>query len=119
MSSRRAFIIHGWSGSPGEGWLPWLGRELEQRDFSVVRPAMPSTDAPKINAWVEHLRDIVGFVDAHTYFVGHSIGCQTILRYLETLPRDSRVGGVDASYGRRHAYRAGARDCGALAHQAD
>lgn len=26
--------------------------------------------------------------------VGHSIGCQTILRYLEGLPRDEKVGGA-------------------------
>lgn len=94
MSSRRAFIVHGWGGHPQEGWFPWLGRELEQRDFSVVCPAMPDTDAPKIDAWVEHLRGLVGSVDSDTHFIGHSIGCQTILRYLEALPRDSRIGGV-------------------------
>lgn len=94
MSSRRAFIIHGWGGSPDEGWFPWLERELEQRGFSVVRPAMPNTDAPELKAWVEHLRGLVGSVDSDTYFVGHSIGCQTILRYLEVLPRNSRIGGV-------------------------
>ena len=94
MSIRRAFIIHGWGGYPDEGWLPWLGRELKRHQFSVVRPAMPDTDAPKIDAWVEHLRSLVGSIDSHTHFIGHSIGCQAILRYLEALPRDSRIGGV-------------------------
>ena len=29
-----------------------------------------------------------------TYFVGHSIGCQTILRYLDSLPQNTKVGGA-------------------------
>ncbi len=36
-----------------------------------------------------------GHHNENTYFVGHSIGCQTILRYLESLPADKKVGGVN------------------------
>jgi predicted alpha/beta hydrolase family esterase len=32
--------------------------------------------------------------DAETHFVGHSIGCQTVLRYLASLPKDSHAGRV-------------------------
>ena len=32
--------------------------------------------------------------DKNTYFIGHSIGCQTILRYLESLPKGVKVGGA-------------------------
>jgi len=35
---------------------------------------------------------VVGRPDKDSYFVGHSIGCQTIMRYLETI--DSTVGGI-------------------------
>lgn len=28
MMTRRAFIIHGWEGYPGEGWFPWLKKEI-------------------------------------------------------------------------------------------
>ena len=92
--SKRAFIIHGWDGYPDEGWFPWLKNELEQKDFQVQVPAMPEPAEPKIEAWVSHLSKIVGDVDENTFFVGHSIGCQTILRYLESLPADKKVGGV-------------------------
>ncbi len=91
---KRVFIIHGWDGYPEEGWFPWLKEELEQEDFVVQVPSMPNAKAPKIDSWVSFLKKIVGKPDKETFFVGHSIGCQTILRYLETLPMDIKVGGV-------------------------
>lgn len=92
--TKRVFIIHGWDGYPEEGWFPWLKTELEKNGFRVHVPAMPEAAQPKIDAWVSHLSKVVGDVDENTYFVGHSIGCQTILRYLENLPIDKKVAGT-------------------------
>lgn len=36
----------------------------------------------------------MGEVDKDTYFISHSIGCQTILRYLENLPFNKIIGGA-------------------------
>lgn len=91
---KRIFLIHGWEGYPEEGWRPWLRDELEKRGFEVYVPAMPNTKHPKMNAWVRHLSKIVGVPDKDCYFVGHSLGCITILRYLETLKKEQEVGGV-------------------------
>ncbi|MBI4983193.1 alpha/beta hydrolase, partial [Candidatus Woesearchaeota archaeon] len=55
---------------------------------------MPNPYAPEIRGWVDALDKIVDKADENTYFVGHSIGCQAILRYLEKLPPSIRVGGV-------------------------
>lgn len=91
---KRVFIIHGWDGYPEEGWFPWLKQELEQKDFSVAVPAMPDAAEPNIEAWTSHLSHIVGNADENTFFIGHSIGCPAILRYLESLPADAKVGGA-------------------------
>lgn len=91
---KRVFIIHGWGGNPEEGWFPWLKKELEAKGFEVRVPAMPDTENPEIETWVSYLAKSVGMPDENTYFVGHSIGCQTILRYLDSLPEDAKVGGV-------------------------
>lgn len=91
---KRVFIIHGWEGYPEEGWFPWLKTELEQRGFLVTVPAMPNPAEPKIEVWIPFLSKIVGQVDENTYFVGHSIGCQTIIRYLQTLPLGTKIGGA-------------------------
>ncbi|MDO8470047.1 MAG: alpha/beta fold hydrolase [bacterium] len=90
----RAIIVHGWSDSPAGSWFPWLTRELEARGFAVTVPAMPDPDAPKIEAWVAKLQETIGTPDDNLVLVGHSVGCQTILRYLESLPEDTRVGRV-------------------------
>lgn len=73
-------------------WRPWLKTELEKLNFEVYIPQMPDIDTPIIEAWVNKLSEVTGTPDKDTYFIGHSIGCQTILRYLETL--DSPVGGA-------------------------
>lgn len=89
---KRVFIVHGWDGYPGECWFPWLKKELERRGFHVVVPQMPDPSAPAIETWGPHLANLVGAPDQETYFVGHSMGVQTILRYLQTI--DTPVGGV-------------------------
>jgi len=92
--SKRVFIIHGWEGYPEEGWFPWLKRELEAKGFEVKVPQMPDADNPRIQNWVPAIAEIVGKPDKNTYFVGHSVGCQAITRYIESLPEKSKVGGV-------------------------
>ena len=54
---------------------------------------MPHSDTPTIHDWIPYLKKQVGKVDKNTYFIGHSIGCQTILRYLKTLKNNEKIGG--------------------------
>jgi hypothetical protein len=55
---------------------------------------MPDRDTPRIGTWVPKIAEVTGAPDRDTHFVGHSIGCQAILRYLQTLPDGTRVGHV-------------------------
>jgi hypothetical protein len=89
---KRIFIVHGWEGHPEEGWFPWLKKELEAKGFEVHVPSMPHPDTPTIGDWVAHLAKVVGESDERTYLVGHSIGCQTVIRYLESI--DTKIGGA-------------------------
>ena len=94
MGKKRAIIVHGWQGYPEEGWFPWLQEQLEQAGWDVQVPAMPRPEAPDIHVWVETLKQLIGTPDEDLILVGHSIGCQTIMRVLEDLPEDIHVGGA-------------------------
>lgn len=55
---------------------------------------MPDTNHPKMHAWVDHLSKTVGEPDEDCYFVGHSLGCATVFRYLESLRFGKKIGGA-------------------------
>jgi len=92
--NKRVYIIHGWSELPEDGWFPWLKKKLKNLDFQAFTPAMPDLDTPKIDSWVGYLSHLIGKPDKNTFLVGHSIGCQAVLRYLQTLDESAGVGGV-------------------------
>lgn len=91
---KRVFIIHGWGGYPQEGWRPWLKSQLEKHALEVVIPKMPDKDHPIARKWVQHLSKIIRNPSTNDFLVGHSLGCITILRYLETLEDKQNIGGA-------------------------
>ena len=94
MSMKRIFIVHRWDGNPNSDWYPWIKKELENKGFKVEVPKMPSTSEPKIDLWIEHLKKVVGKLDRETYFIGHSIGCQAIMRYLGKESYKGKIGKI-------------------------
>lgn len=89
---KRVIIIHQWMAGADGDWRPWLKSELQKLGYEVLVPEMPDIDTPVIERWVNKIAEVVGKPDINTYLVGHSIGCQAILRYLETI--DTPVGGA-------------------------
>lgn len=93
---KKVYLIHGWGGSDSsEGWFGWLKRELKEKEIEIIVFNMPNTDYPKIKEWVDFLKENIKKDDLNeeTYFIGHSIGCQAILRYLEQLPENIKIAG--------------------------
>ena len=86
----RAFIIHGYLGYPTEAWLPWLKDMLEKRGYRVWLPAMPHPDRPTIPEWIDFIGKLVGEPDAKTVMIAHSLGCEAVLHYLETLGEEAK-----------------------------
>ena len=92
--SKHLYLIHAWDESPESCWYQWLKQTLEAEGYAVTVPAMPNPGEPKIGEWLAALKTLVPNPNEETCFVGHSIGCQTILRYLADLPEGQRVGGA-------------------------
>lgn len=91
---KRVYLIHGWDGHPEEGIFPWLKQKLETYSFEVFNPSMPEPLNPTIDKWVSFLTSQIGLPNENTILLGHSIGAQAILRYLETLDTNKKIGGA-------------------------
>ncbi len=90
---KKIYLIHGWGGNPNsEAWFSWLRNECRKRDIQLTIPGMPDTDNPKIEEWLEKAREVIK-PDEETYLIGHSMGAQLILRYLEQLPAEVKING--------------------------
>lgn len=90
---KKIFLVHCWDGSSKDGWYPWIARELQKYDVEVERFDMPHTNKPTITEWVSTLSNKVETLNEDTYFLGHSIGCQTIMRFLENKEL-TKIGGI-------------------------
>jgi hypothetical protein len=86
-------IVHGWEGNPEIGWFAWLEEKLKKKGFKVIKPKMPKPSAPEIGAWLKKISAVVKSADEETYFIGHSIGCQAILRFIEK-SKFKKIGGI-------------------------
>lgn len=98
---RRLGIVHRWGGSPEADWYPWLREELQALDpppfDEVAMPTLPEPEQPDPALWVPAVSDWLGHDPAalaETVLVGHSVGCQAVVRSLATVPGDARVAGV-------------------------
>ncbi|MCR4274782.1 MAG: alpha/beta hydrolase [Candidatus Campbellbacteria bacterium] len=90
---KSAYIIHGWDGNPDEPLLQWLKTNLEAKGVAVVVPAMPEPSTPKIEPWVATIAEI-STPNEDSLYIGHSVGCQAVLRYIATLPAGTRIAGI-------------------------
>jgi pimeloyl-ACP methyl ester carboxylesterase len=106
---RRVILFNGWlrQASYPRLWMKPLAEHLlrtryycskdggddeQEVEVEVLGNTMPAqtADAEK---YIQHLADLVGpgGPNEDTYFIGQSIGCQVILRYLARLPPGSKV----------------------------
>ena len=93
--NRTLTIVPRWAGNAASDFYPWLRRE-RPAGFDAVRALdMPSPQQPAPDTWVPALTEAMGPRPAPgTVLMGHSVGCQTVLRYLAALPEAPPTQGV-------------------------
>ena len=90
---KKIYLVHCWDGTCQDGWYSWLAEKMKEENVNLIKFDMPNTACPKIGEWVGTLNSKVDLLNDETYFIGHSIGCQAILRYLET-KEITKIGGI-------------------------
>lgn len=87
-------MVHGFEGMPNGGWRPWLMGKLAQSKIYACALPMPDPYKPKKEEWIKVIFDAVGYPNENIFLVGHSLGVPAILRYLETLGQNQKIGGA-------------------------
>lgn len=82
MNSKRVFIVHGYMANASDHWFGWLKDELTMNNIKTEILMMPNSDNPDSTVWQETLTKKIGRVDKQTFIVAHSLGCISVLRYL-------------------------------------
>lgn len=89
---RTVVLVHGWHGNGNNHWFPWLRNELEKRKWKVIALDLPGEEKPELNEWLAVFNKEIK-PDRQMVFVGHSLGCIAILRYLEQLKESVKIQG--------------------------
>src|SRR3989338_4423087 len=79
----KVFIIHGTGGHPGENWIPWLRKELEDNGCTVIVPRFPTPIGQSLDNWLKVFEKYKSDLDSETIIIGHSVGVAFILNVLE------------------------------------
>jgi len=93
--AKEVILVPGYGANPGSDWFPWLSRSInDEIGIPVTTVKMPTPKIPRLAKWLSALKSQSGNVDENSYFIAHSLGCVTLLRFIESLPDDTRIGGV-------------------------
>ena len=91
MNKKRVLIIHGCPSNAEKAmnpetrtydkhWIPWIKKELSQRDIKTETPLMPSPWEPDYNNFKKEFERYE--VSEDTILIGHSCGCAFLARWL-------------------------------------
>ena len=94
MENITIYIVHGYTSSSKAEWFPWLKEKLNEIGINVIVFDMPNSNSPEVKAWDECLEKNINEMNENTYFIGHSLGCITALRYLEKQSQEKRIAGI-------------------------
>lgn len=84
----RIVIVPRWSGHARVDWYPWIQQQLADAPQHLEVIELPRPSAPVIDECVVALGSVLGTDPAalhSTLLVGHSVGCQALMRYLASL----------------------------------
>lgn len=90
---KRVFIVHGYGATAANHWFGWLQGQALARGAEAVALTLPDSENPDFAAWQQGLHEAIGMPQADDIFVGHSLGCISLLHYL-TAMSPARIGGL-------------------------
>lgn len=93
-NGKTLYIVHGYGASPTNHWFPWLKKELLTKGVKTNILAMPNSSSPVLDEWLSYLSKNINSPTKATYFVAHSLGCISLLKYLQKTELAEEIGGM-------------------------
>ncbi|WP_254433854.1 alpha/beta hydrolase [Acinetobacter sp. Marseille-Q1618] len=91
---RQVYVLHGYSASVDDHWFQYLKQQLEEDDRThVTLIAFPDSKYPDMEKWQRTLDQSISKIDQNSYFIAHSLGVITLLKFLER-HETTEIGGV-------------------------
>jgi predicted alpha/beta hydrolase family esterase len=89
----KLFLFHCWGGDSRSCWSGSTADYFSSKGIEVIAPDFPDRSEPVLGAWLEEIRQNVKKFDPKDKWVlvGHSLGCPTILRLLESFSNEEKV----------------------------
>lgn len=94
ISSKHVYIVHGYGATPANHWFGWLQEQLAADGITADILEMPAPLSPNLQEWLEHLSSKAKLLNQDTYFVAHSLGCVSLLKYLLSAKPQEPLGGL-------------------------
>ena len=90
-------ILHGWQNRrPPEHWQHWLADRLREERAQVIYPQLPDPDQPRLETWLEALRDHLADLEgSERIVIAHSLGTLLWLHHANEVRSSSNGDRVD------------------------
>lgn len=88
---KKFYIVHGYGADKNSNFFLWIKKQLSKFNIECESLNMPNSNSPVLEEWLWQLENKVQ-ADEYTYFIGHSLGCITILKFIEKL--NTKIGGA-------------------------
>lgn len=83
------YVVHGYTANSQANWYPDLKNHLESENVAIHIFDMPNSHAPVEKEWLDFLEAKITNFDEKSIYIGHSLGCATILKFLEDKNTDN------------------------------
>lgn len=94
MKKKNIYIVHGYKAHADKHWFPWLIEQLKSDQTTIKSLTLPNPEEPIFEEWAEAIDQQIHGLDEDTYFIGHSLGTITLLKYLSQRLGEDKIGGL-------------------------
>lgn len=78
---KKAFILHGMSGSVDSSFGIKLKEDLTKLGYTIVQPSFSTGKNITLKSWMEEMEKLAAEIDKDSIFICHSLACLMIIKF--------------------------------------